>query len=178
YWSYYGYGYWPGYGVSYAYAPYYGYGTGYGYDPYDYPAYSYPAYSYPAANYNYGSTYVPAQPANVTVVVPPAQPTTTVIREYDQYGQEIQRNSASGAPAASPIYLIAFKDHTIRAAISYQVEGGTLTYVTSDHRAHQAPVDTVDKAMSEQLNRERRGGGERERRRRAHIVKSTRAREH
>ena len=135
-----GYGFWPYFGFGYAdywpyaYAPY---GAGYGYAPYD---------------YGY-ATYQPSP--NVTVIYPEqaatvsAQPARPVTRDYDQYGQEVR-------PAGSPLYLIAFKDHTIRAAISYQVEGSTLHYVTMEHEDKQAPLETVDRALSLQLNRERR----------------------
>ena len=136
-----GYGFWPylGFGVS-------DYGGYYPYYPYAAPYDSYP-YGYGYANY---------QPSpNVTVVYPQqtatvaAQPVRPVTREYDQYGQEVR-------PNASPLYLIAFKDHTIRAAISYRVEGNTLHYVTMQNEDKQAPLDAVDRPLSLQLNRERR----------------------
>jgi hypothetical protein len=140
---------------------------GYGYDPYDYPAaypVAYPAYdyssAYPVSTY---PAYPPSQPAsnNVTVVIPPmsAQRANPIIREYDQYGQEIQRGAEAPAPAApsgSPVYLIAFTDHVIRAVAAYWVSGNTLHYVSIDHQEHTVALDQVDRALSEQLNRERR----------------------
>jgi hypothetical protein len=75
-----------------------------------------------------------------------------VIREYDEYGQETRR---SGGSAASPIYLVAFQDHVIRAAAAYWVDGRTLHYVTLQHEEKQAPLDTVDRDLTMQLNRER-----------------------
>jgi hypothetical protein len=140
-------GYWPGYYDDYAY-PYAGYAS--------YPAYSgYPAYYQPQA----------AQPAsNVTVVYPPQQPaperSTTIIREYDEYGREIVPGgqAAAALPNSSPIYLIALKDHSIRAVAAYWVDGATLHFVTLDHQQHQAPLETVDRELSMQLNRERRVG--------------------
>jgi len=63
--------------------------------------------------------------------------------------------SNSNGTIGSPIYLIALKDHTIRAAISYSVTGNTLHYVTMEHEAKEAPLDSVDRAFSAQLNRER-----------------------
>jgi hypothetical protein len=149
YWPY-SYAYWPyAYGYSYPY-PYYDYG--YAYDPYDYPSYS---YSYPISTNNY------APPQTQTVVAQPiyVQPATPSMHEYDQYGQEIYRG-ASAAPApgpgGSPVYLIAFNDHVIRAAAAYWVSGNTLHYVTLDRQEHQVPIDQVDRSLSEQLNRERR----------------------
>jgi len=151
-----GYGYYgyPWYGLGYSYDPYY---YGYGYAPYisTYPSYSYPVYDYnpspnvtvvyaapqPAQNPAYSGTY-PATGA--------AQPVTGA---YDQYGQQVR---PSAAPSSSPIYLIATKDQAIRAAASYWVDGKTLHYVTLQHEEKQVPLDTVDRDLSLQLNRERR----------------------
>ena len=126
----------------------------YGYYPYDY---SYP-YDY---GYGYGSSY-PASyntSPNVTVVYPQqgqapvyTPPPSSVTRRYDEYGQEVGQASGGG----SPIYLIAFQDHAIRAAASYWVEGKTLHYVTLEHEERQAPLDTVDRDLTVRLNRERR----------------------
>jgi hypothetical protein len=149
---------WGGYGWPYAYSywpsyPYYGYSylSGYPYTalagyPYDY-------------DYGYGSTY--AQPA-VTVVYGPQQPqyvapapverANPVTREYDEYGQEIKPQG----PSSSPIYLFAFKDQSIRAAASYWVQDQTLHYVTLQHEEMTAPLDSLDRSLTLQLNRERR----------------------
>jgi hypothetical protein len=54
------------------------------------------------------------------------------------------------------LYLVAFRDGVIRAATAYSVEGETLRYVTDQNEQHSAPLSTVDKERSEQLNRERR----------------------
>jgi len=138
----------------------YGYGYGYGYSPwyddYGYSSSSYPAYSYPV--------YQPSPNVNV-VYAPPAQaqaPTTVYVerpnsltREYDQYGQQSNRPMAA-TDSASPLYLIAFRDHTIRAAAAYWVEGDTLHYITQEHEQKQAALGTVDRDLSGQLNRERR----------------------
>ena len=148
------------------YSPYLYGGWGYGYWPgyydYSYPSdYSYYDYSYPyASNYTYSNSVSP----NVVVVYPQAQrsyspdPTEVahpVTHEYDQYGQEI-RSSGGGETASSPIYLLAFQNHTIEAAGSYWVDSKTLHYVTLQHQEKQAPLDSVDRALSLQLNHERR----------------------
>jgi hypothetical protein len=144
-----------GFGIGYPYYPWYG---DYAYSPY--PAYDYPAYGYPA--------YDPSP--NVTVVYPPPASASAAYmergnsggREYDQYGQETSRPApamGSASPAngsASPVYLIAFRDHTIHAAMAYWAEGGALHYVTLEHEQKQAPLNTVDRELSGQLNRERR----------------------
>ena len=146
-------GFWPGWGWG---------GLGYG-DSYDYPFSYYPSYypyyanGYAGGSGGYGGGYAGYQPSpNVTVIYPPAQPqpVTPVIREYDQFGQEVRPSGGSSA-STSPIYLIAFNDHTIRAAASYYVEGRTLHYVTLDRQELTAPLDTIDRNLSQALNRER-----------------------
>ena len=54
------------------------------------------------------------------------------------------------------IYLIALKDSTLRAAIGYWVEDGTLHYVTPQSTVNRVTLDMVDRELSEQLNRERK----------------------
>jgi hypothetical protein len=155
YGGYYGLGFGLGYGWGY---PYYGYGYGYGYPYYDSYISTYPSYTYPVYDYNTSP--------NVTVIYPAQQaapvytaPPQSVTRTYDQYGQEVQPAASAPAPSnsnSSPIFLIALKDQTIRAAAAYWVDGGTLHYVTLQHEEKQIPLDTVDRALSLQLNRERR----------------------
>lgn len=154
---------------------FWGYGVGWGVGgygcPYSYPC-GFPYASYPlvggywpgyATAYPYDNGYATSQPAVTVVYAPPAPsppPPTVVERanpvthEYDESGREIRPDTA---PAnASPIYLFAFQDHTIRAASSYRVDGSTLRYVTLEREEKQAPLDTLDRALTLQLNRERR----------------------
>ena len=142
-------GFYGGYYPSYAlYSPWWGYDYSYPYYGYGY-GYSYPVYE-PSPNVTV--VYPAAQPALTTVYVERANPT---MHSYDQYGQEIAPPAAGGQAAGSPIYLIAFKDGVIRAAASYSVAGNTLRYVTLQHEEKQAPIETVDRNLSLQLNRER-----------------------
>lgn len=147
---------WPdlAYDPFFDYWPYSYYGSGY--SPYV------GAYPYVGGNpYGYGYAEYQSSP-NVTVVYPAAQqatvqtaqtqPVRPVIHEYDQNGQEIRPGTA---PNQSPIYLIAFNDHIIRAAMSYRVEGKTLHYVTLEREDKEAPLGTVDRDLSLRLNRER-----------------------
>jgi hypothetical protein len=150
------------YGCCYGY-PYYGYGGwpydydyGYGYTPY---ISTYPSY------YSYPSTYDYNPSPNVTVIyaqpqqaMAPAYTTTAqpVMRTYDQYGQATGAAPAASASNSSPIYLIASKDQTIHAAAAYWVDGRTLHYVTLQREEKQVPLDSVDRSLSLQLNRERR----------------------
>jgi outer membrane protein OmpA-like peptidoglycan-associated protein len=51
-------------------------------------------------------------------------------------------------------YLIAFRDSAVGVADAYWVSGTTLHYVTPDHRMKTAPLASVDRSVSERLNRE------------------------
>ena len=55
----------------------------------------------------------------------------------------------------TPLFLVAFKDGTIRAVLAYWVDGTTLRYVSMDHEQKQAPLSSVDRDLSERLNSER-----------------------
>jgi hypothetical protein len=124
------------------YWPYWG-GYGYG-DPYWDYGYSYPDYS----------SYYPSYPA------------TSVIQVYPQYTQP-QQQVIVPAPQSSTrdyrddyvqsgdvTYLLAFKDGMIRAAVAYWAENNTLHYVTRDRQQHTCPLEGLDRAFSERLNRD------------------------
>jgi hypothetical protein len=130
---------WPGWGLGYSYWPSYSDYSPYAYYPYSYDTSPNVTVIYPA----------PVQAAPRTVYVERANPAA---QQYDEYGQEARPSSGGGAP----IYLMAFKDHAIRAAAAYWVDGKTLHYVTLDREQKQAPLDTVDRDFSLQLNGERR----------------------
>jgi hypothetical protein len=53
------------------------------------------------------------------------------------------------------LYLIAFTDGVIRAALAYWVDGDTLHYIDLKREQKQAPLTTVDRAFSRRLNRDR-----------------------
>jgi len=120
--------------------------------------------SYASSGYPQG--YPQQQPgSNVTVIYPPQSPQVTVnpvVREYDQFGQQIggpvpsaPANTAVGN-AGSTLFLIALHDHSIRAAVAYWVQGNTLHFVTTEHETKMVPLDSVDRDLSRQLNAERR----------------------
>lgn len=73
------------------------------------------------------------------------------------YTPRIVVRSYSNAVAGSqPItYLVAFHDGAIRLADAFWVRDGTFHYVTADHRERTAPLASVDRRLSEQLNRDR-----------------------
>lgn len=160
----YGYGFGGGFGYG-GYYPYYGYGLGLGlgFWPGYYGAYDTP-YDYYPSNGSYGSYYADpygySSSPNTTVIYPPSQPTTlyvdppvhSSIHVYDEYGQEVQKG---GSSSSSPLYLIAFQDHSIQAAVSYRVDGNTLIYVNMQREEKRAPLSSVDRDFTMQLNRER-----------------------
>jgi hypothetical protein len=142
-----GFGAWPYYGYYGAYPyPYYDYGYN---DPYAYPGY----YS----NSYYGDA--PADPPAYAQNQPAygqGQPAYRGGGEYDQYGQRISPSRASQADSA-PMYLFAFKDHTIQAASGYSITGGVLHYTTLENVAKQAPLSELDRSLTLRLNKEHPG---------------------
>jgi hypothetical protein len=147
--GYYGRGYY-GRGYSYYYPSFY-FGLGYGgypyYDPYYYGSY----YSAPYYQPYYEQPYYDQAPYDGTVgYAQPAQPPTVI-------------NQSIGTPApsssyyrAADYYLIAFNDHVIQAALSFRVEGDQIFYTTREHEEKSAPLASVDRMFSEQINRDRR----------------------
>jgi hypothetical protein len=147
--SFYG-GFYPGLYLGFGYGsyPYYPYSYyPYSYYPYSYDPYYYDSYVY-AAPYDNGAYY----DSNVGYAAQPAPVAPTVIN---------QNIGASTSPSgsfyrAADYYLIAFTDHTIRAALSYSVDGDQIRYTTREHEERTAPLSSVDVRFSEQINRDRR----------------------
>jgi hypothetical protein len=111
--------------------------------------------------YDYG--YSPAGDtgaSNTTVVYPPAPPPVMMVMEtahpvIHEYGQPEDYGTTAEHGNDPILYLIAFRDSTIRAATTYWVEGGTLHYLDTGHKAKEAPLSSVDPELSGRLNRER-----------------------
>ncbi len=141
--------------------PFYGYYGGSGfYDPFFYnsdPSYPYDGgydpYAAAYSNSGYGSNapsvmiisnspygYQAGPPA---VLAPPAP----AVHEYPPAAQEQKYET--------PLFLLAFKDGSIRAVLAYWVDGMTLHYVSMDHEQKQAPLSSVDRDLSERFNYER-----------------------
>ncbi len=132
---------WPYWGYGWGY-PYYGYWPGYydTYDPYDYgygsPAY--PDYSYNGtAGYNSGA------------------PTAVVNQNFAPSNPSASGNAGSYY-RSTDYYLIAFTDHSIQAVTAYHVAGDQLVFTTRENVEKRAPLASVDRRFSEQLNRDRR----------------------
>jgi hypothetical protein len=117
----------------------YGRYDGYGYGGYSDPFYDYGYYrSTDAGGSNVTAVYPPPAPPVITQTARTAHP---VIHEYTQregYG------IPPGGNTHPILYLIAFRDSTIRAAMIYWVDDGTLHYLDKDHKEEQAPISSVD----------------------------------
>jgi len=162
-----GYGVHRGYGFhhgsfGYGYNAFYGrraFGFRYGY-PFFTGSYYVPFAPFPS---DYSDYYpYPAAPA-VTVVYPPPPPQSyapvvitqqipppapPVVREYRVY--------RPAEPESRPaLYLIAFNDGVIRAAVAYWIDRQTLHYVTREREHRQATLESVDRSFTQRLNRER-----------------------
>lgn len=127
-------------------------GYGYGYGGF------FGGYYEPFEDYGYVAP-APESGSNVTVVYPPAPPAPVVTEIAHPVIHEYAQREDYGVPPdseTSPVlYLIAFRDNTIRAASTYWVQGATLHYLDQDHVEKQAPVSSIDRALSARLNRER-----------------------
>jgi outer membrane protein OmpA-like peptidoglycan-associated protein len=75
---------------------------------------------------------------------------------YPYTPRVVVRSYSNVVAASQPItYLIAFQDGAIRLADAYWVRDRTFHYVTVDHRERTAPLASVDRRLSEQLNSDR-----------------------
>lgn len=134
-----------------SYDPFFDYGDyGYGYPP----ANGYSSYGYPYVSSSGGAPSViilqnsPGYPpAPQEAYAPPPSP-APVMREYTAPTTQAQQYQP-------PLYLIALHDGVIRAVLAYWVDGATLHYVSMDHEQKQAPLSSVDRDLSDRLNRER-----------------------
>jgi hypothetical protein len=125
-------------------------------------------YSYgPYAN---GTPYMPADngPSSAPENATSQQP--VIINQYfgTQEPQQVNTQAPSPAPSANepqnpgdPIgtpqnyYLIAYKNHTVYAALAYWVEDKTLNYVTTENQHNQASLDAIDLQLTKRLNQDR-----------------------
>jgi hypothetical protein len=98
---------------------------GYAYDPYS--AYSYPAYSYPAYSY------------------PP-----------DDYGYAYSEPDAASCPQANgrPLYQVKLTyQSNVWVAQDYWFTAGTLNFITMQGEEKKTPINSIDRALTFQLNR-------------------------
>ena len=85
--------------------------------------------------------------------LPPAAPRETPRPAAP--GPEPPKASASPAEDKPNITLLAFKDGNIAAVLGYWLEGDTVQYITTRYAKKSASAESVDRALSDRLNRER-----------------------
>jgi hypothetical protein len=126
--------------------------------------YAYPVYVGGASYYDPAYAQAPQQQQqpNITIIYPPQQPTQVIL----PYATEQQPAAAIYEPPARPVmveperisepshYMIAFKDHSIYAAVAYWVDGETLHYFTTGNTHNQASVTLIDRELTDKLNRD------------------------
>lgn len=93
---------------------------------------------------DYSDAQLPETPQRLRTYDAPVHPTPDP-RERAQAMAESERPT---------IYLIAFKDHTVLAALAYWIEGDTLKYVTKDGKPNSASLSLVDRDLSRQMNKQ------------------------
>lgn len=162
YGGYYGRGYGYGYYGRYYGGPYYGAYWGWPfYWGYGWPAYSYypsyggcdPYYGCYYGTTGYTGSYAPDPGSGYVSAGYGSAPATPPV----VINQNIGSAQASDAFYRTPdYYLIAFNDHTIRAAASYRIDGSQIYWTSREGEQMQAPLSSVDRRFSEQINRDRR----------------------
>ena len=119
---------------------------------------SYPYASYPYAGYAYSAPPVTIYPDNY-YGYPAAQPPQAVVNQgyRPESAPPVVREYVRPEEGKyeQPLYLLAFKDGSIRAVLAYWVQGTALYYVTMDHEQKQSPLASIDRELSDRLNRER-----------------------
>ncbi|MDX1982624.1 MAG: hypothetical protein SFV51_20295 [Bryobacteraceae bacterium] len=81
-------------------------------------------------------------------VYPPPKPATST-------APQAPKPAARTEDERPTITLLAFSDSSVVAAIGYWTQGDTLHYVTSTFGKKTAPLGTLDRSLTDQLNRER-----------------------
>jgi hypothetical protein len=107
------------------------------------------------------------QQPNITVIYPPQQPAQVMLQypadaTYSTYSAEPvsvyqprRESVVEPARVTEPShYMIAFKDHSIYAAVAYWVDGETLHYFTTGNTHNQASVSLVDRELTFKLNKD------------------------
>jgi hypothetical protein len=117
-----------------------------------------PDYSDQQQYYNAAPQQQPVPP--VTIIVnnpyPPAPP---AMRIFDLPGrrpleQAEQPADQQASDENEPVhYMLAFKDHSVYAAIAYWVDGDTLHYFTEGNTHNQASLSLVDRELTNRLNK-------------------------
>jgi hypothetical protein len=145
----YRYGFWPYYGYPFS----FGFGFGLGFGSW---GYSPSAWGWGPSAWDWGPTVISTSP--------PASSPPVVVQQFITRPATPAAESAPSQPVPQsqptenrpPLYLIAFKDSVIVAAVAYWAEGETLHYVTLRHEQKTTPLSKIDRDLTERLNRERK----------------------
>jgi hypothetical protein len=148
-----------GYYYPWLYGAYWGGYGGYGYGDYgDYYGDSYSNYGY--ADNGGGYSYGPSSPSPQVLIIsnqtPPQEgfgPTPPAPAVWNT--TPLTQAPAQAKKYEEPLYLLALNDGTIRAVLAYWVDGTTVHYVTMDHEQKQTSLGSLNRSLSERLNRER-----------------------
>jgi hypothetical protein len=87
---------------------------------------------------------------NVVIVYPPPEPQPDMVI-FRTRPAPVAADQREGPRQTT---FIAFQNGVVRIVDQYWVSGNTLQYVTADHQRMSAPLSSVDRALSEQLNSE------------------------
>ena len=107
----------------------------------------------------------PPQSQPVNVIYPPApviinqygpaEPRTgPATRIFGVPGREPQPQPEETADNGPAHYMLAFKDHSVYAAIAYWIDGDTLHYFTAGNTHNQASLSLVDRELTDRLNKD------------------------
>jgi hypothetical protein len=89
-------------------------------------------------------------------VIYQSQPPVTVYEAPAQREPRQPQETYSAQTTEKPIYLIALKgQNTISAAQAYWVTANTLHYVTLQSEQRQVSLNSIDRALTLRLNRDR-----------------------
>lgn len=106
------------------------------------------------APYDSGPGYSSPSPS-VLIISNQTPPPPTFVQEAPPSAAWNAAPNAQSHKYEQPLYLLAMKDGTIRAVLAYWVDGMTVHYVTMDHEQKQTSLSSLDRSLSERLNRER-----------------------
>lgn len=143
----------------------FGFGFGYGYPGFfggyygGYYPFTYPYYGLGYDDYLYPQPYAYSTSPNVVVVAPYAEATPPVVvnQEFLKPARPVMHEYSWGSAGnyQQTIYLLAFKNDAIYPALAYWAEGNTLHWVDLKGAQKEAKLDTVDRPLSDKLNRDR-----------------------
>ena len=98
--------------------------------------------------------------SNVTLMYPPQGAQTAPVVQEEAGRWRSYPPAETPAPASEPAatelpnYRLAFKDHKFYSAVAYWVDGNTIHYITSGNQHNQAPLDLLDRKLTDRLSKQ------------------------